>query len=88
VHWRRDLIVTANHALERDDEDQRNIAGRPRQYRKAGGGTPPPTSRCSKINGIDLPTAEIGETSVLKPGHFILAAACTAEGSPRAAMRS
>ncbi len=32
------------------------------------------------------PWRRSAETSTLKPGHFILAAACTAEGSPRAAI--
>jgi S1-C subfamily serine protease len=86
VHWRRDLIVTANHALERDDEINVTLPGGRASTAKLAGRDSTTDIALLKINGIDLPTAEIGETSVLKPGHFILAAACTAEGSPRAAM--
>ena len=86
LHWRRDLIVTANHALERDDEINVTLPGGRASTAKLAGRDSTTDIALLKINGIDLPTAEIGETSVLKPGHFILAAACTAEGSPRAAM--
>lgn len=86
VHWRLGLIVTANHALERDDEINVTLPGGRTTSAKLAGRDPSTDIALLKINGTDLPTAEIGETSTLKPGHFILAAACTAEGSPRAAI--
>jgi S1-C subfamily serine protease len=86
VHWRPGIIVTASHALEHDDEINVTLPGGRTTSAKLAGRDPSTDIAVLKMNGIDLPIAEIGDTSALKPGNFILAAACTAEGSPRAAM--
>lgn len=75
VHWRSGIIVTADHTVRRDEEitvrlpDNRivpvNLVGRDSSNDLA----------VLKLQDVDLPTAEIGDTQSLKVGHIVLAVA-------------
>jgi S1-C subfamily serine protease len=75
VHWRTGVIVTADHTVRRDEEitvtlpDNRTVAatliGRDSSTDLA----------VLKLQDVDLPTAEIGDTDALKVGNIVLAVA-------------
>lgn len=75
VHWRAGVIVTAEHTVRRDEEitvmlpDNRTVAatliGRDSSTDLA----------VLKIQEVELPTAEIGNTDTLKVGNLVLAVA-------------
>ena len=85
VHWRAGIIVTADHAIEREEDvtvtlpDGRNVpatlAGRDSTTDLA----------ILKIDAGDLAIAEKSDAGTLKTGNLILAAGRTAEGAVRAA---
>jgi S1-C subfamily serine protease len=73
VHWRQGVIVTAEHTIKREEEisvmlpDGRSIpatlAGRDASTDLA----------VLRLQGGEFPTAEIGESAMLKVGHLVLA---------------
>lgn len=75
VHWRQGVIVTAEHTIKREEEitvalpDGRSVpatlAGRDASTDVA----------VLKLQGVDLPTADIGDSAALKVGYLVLAVA-------------
>jgi S1-C subfamily serine protease len=75
VHWRQGVIVTADHTVKRDEEigvglpDGRTVpavlAGRDQSTDLA----------VLKLQGVEFPTAEIGDAVALRVGHLVLAVA-------------
>jgi S1-C subfamily serine protease len=75
VHWRQGVIVTAEHTVKRDEEisvglpDGRTVtavlAGRDQSTDLA----------VLKLQGVDFPTAEVGDAAALRVGHLVLAVA-------------
>jgi S1-C subfamily serine protease len=73
VHWRQGVVVTAEHTIKREEEisvmlpDGRSIpatlAGRDASTDLA----------VLRLQGGEFPTAEIGESALLKVGHLVLA---------------
>lgn len=86
VHWRAGIIVTADHALERDDEitvthpDQGTVAA------SLAGRDSSTDLAILRISPANFPVAEFGEAGELAPGSLVLAAGRTAEGTPRASL--
>jgi len=83
IHWRDGVIVTTDGTVRRDSEisvtlpDGRSIpaklAGRDRSTDLA----------VLRITAGSLPTARLGDSASLKPGHLVLALARLGEGGPR-----
>ena len=73
VHWRRGVIVTADHALDRDDKIDVELpdggivrgalVGRDRKMDLA----------VLRIRAVGLPTARFGDAAALRVGHIVLA---------------
>ena len=84
VHWRTGIIVTADHAVERDEDitvtlpDGRNVPA------TLAGRDPSTDIAILKIDAGNLAVAEKSDASTLKAGHLLLAAGRTAEGAARA----
>jgi len=86
VHWRSGVVVTADHTVRRDDEitvtlpDSRTVpatlAGRDSSTDLA----------VLKLQGVELPAAEIGDASLLKVGHLVLAVGRPGESGLSASM--
>ncbi len=86
VHWREGIIVTANHALERDEEITVTLAGGTNLAATLAGRDASTDLAVLKIEPQKLPVAERGNAGELKPGNLVLAAGRTAEGTPRASL--
>jgi len=86
VHWGGGIIVTVDHAVEHDDELNVTLPGGERVAAKLAGRDPSTDLAILRIDAGDLPVAQLAETASFAPGQFVLAAACTAEGGPRAAL--
>lgn len=86
VHWRSGVIVTADQTVKRDEEitvtlpDNRTVpatlAGRDSNTDLA----------VLRLQGVELPLAEIGDTKLLKVGNMILAVARPGESGLSASM--
>ncbi|GAP95551.1 S1C family serine protease [Leptolyngbya sp. NIES-2104] len=86
IHWRKNLIITADHTIQQDEEinvilpDGRStsasIAGRDSTMDIA----------VLRLESIDLPTAEIADSTQTKVGQIVLAVSRSAEGSTSASM--
>jgi serine protease DegQ len=86
IHWRPGIIVTADHALERDDEIMVTLPGGSTVTTSLAGRDPSTDLAVLRVEGHGLPLPEIGDTATLKVGHWVLAAGRTAEGGPRASL--
>src|SRR5262245_60837943 len=86
VHWRPGIIVTAEHALERDEEiivrlpDGRTVVG------MLAGRDPSTDIAILKIETVDPAVPEIADITTFKVGHWVLAAGRTSEGGLRASL--
>ena len=79
VHWRQGVIVTAEHTIKQEEEitvalpDGRSVpatlAGRDASTDLA----------VLKLEGGELPTADVGDSATLRVGHLVLAVACSGE---------
>ncbi len=86
VHWRTGIVVTANYALERDDEITVTLPDKTAVPATLAGRDPSTDLAILKISKQDFPVAERGDAGALRPGHFVLAAGRTAEGTGRASL--
>lgn len=86
VHWREGIVVTANHALERDEEISVTLPGGSTVAATVAGRDPSTDIAILKISAQNLPLVERGDAAALIPGHMVLAAGRTAEGTPRASL--
>lgn len=86
VHWRKNLILTADHTIQQDEEIRvilpdgqalsATIAGRDSTLDLA----------VLRLEAADLPTAEIADSTQTKVGQIVLAVSRSAEGSTSASM--
>jgi S1-C subfamily serine protease len=73
IHWHQGIVVTADHAIKRDEEitvtlpDGRTVAS------TLVGRDSSTDLAVLKLQGVELPVAEVGDTSLLKVGHLVLA---------------
>jgi S1-C subfamily serine protease len=74
VHWRQGVIVTADHTVERDEEITVTLPNGNTVAATLAGRDPGTDIAVLKVQGVELPAAEIGDDA-LKVGHFVLAVA-------------
>jgi S1-C subfamily serine protease len=86
VHWRPGIVVTADHALERDDEITVTLPDGRSAAATLAGRDPSTDLAILKLEGPELPVAETGDVTTLKVGHWVLAAGRTSEGGSRASL--
>ncbi len=86
VHWRPGILVTADHTLERDEEIGITLPDGKSSMAMLAGRDPSTDLAVLKLDQTDLPQAERANITGLRVGNFILSAARTAEGGPRASM--
>lgn len=73
VHWRQGVVITADHTLKRDEEITITLPdGRTVPATLAGRDSSTDLA-VLKLLGVELPAAEIGDASLLKVGHIVLA---------------
>lgn len=75
VHWRSGIIVTADHTVRRDEEITVTLPDNRKIPAKLVGRDSSTDLAVLKLQDVDLPTAEIGDTESLKVGHMVLAVA-------------
>jgi len=86
VHWRSGIVVTAEHALERDEEITVRLPDRQTVVGMLAGRDPSTDIAILKIETVDLPMPEIADITTFKVGHWVLAAGRTSEGGLRASL--
>ncbi|HEY9782327.1 MAG TPA: trypsin-like peptidase domain-containing protein [Leptolyngbyaceae cyanobacterium] len=75
VHWRSGVIVTADHTVRRDEEITVTLPDTRKVAAKLVGRDSSTDLAVLKLEDVDIPTAEIGDTELLKVGHMVLAVA-------------
>jgi S1-C subfamily serine protease len=75
VHWRQDLIVTAEHTVQRDEEITLTLPDGQTVKPELVGRDSSTDLAVLKLSSADLPVAEIGDANNLKIGHLALAVA-------------
>jgi len=83
VHWRPGIVVTADHALEREDEITLTFSDGRTGSAVLAGRDPGTDLAILKLQDATLPLAETGDISTLKVGHAVLAMGRTSEGGSR-----
>jgi S1-C subfamily serine protease len=86
VQWRPGIVVTTNHSTERDEEIAITLPGGRTVSATLAGRDPSTDLAVLKLEGAEtsaLPVPATGDTSALKPGHWIWTAGRTAEGGVR-----
>jgi S1-C subfamily serine protease len=73
VHWRRGVIVTADHALDRDEEIRVELPDGGAVRGMLVGRDPRTDLAVLRIRAIGLPTARFGDAASLQIGHMVLA---------------
>lgn len=73
VHWRRGVIVTADHALDRDDEIRVELPDGSTVRATLVGRDPKVDLAVLQIRAVGLPTAQFGDAAALRIGHMVLA---------------
>jgi S1-C subfamily serine protease len=86
VQWRPGVVVTADHAVEREEEIAVTLPDGSRTPATLAGRDPSTDLAILKVEGASLPPIEVGDAAALKAGHWILAAGRTAEGDARAGL--
>src|SRR5262245_16022482 len=86
VHWRPGIVVTAEHALERDEEIKITLPGGRTSIGTVAGRDSTTDLAIVKIDETGLPTPEIGDITTLRVGNLILVAGRTSEGGSRASL--
>ena len=87
VHWRAGIVVTTHHAIERGEEIGVTLPGGRTVPAVLAGRDPSTDLAILKLEAAEtavLPLPEIANVNELQPGHWILTAGRTAEGSARA----
>lgn len=86
VIWRPGIIVTANHAVEYDDEIAVTLPDQTRISATLAGRDPSTDLAILKFSGENAAVATQSDAAALHPGNLVLAAGRTAEGTPRASL--
>jgi S1-C subfamily serine protease len=87
VHWKPGIIVTADHTIKRDEEIVITLPDGTSANATLAGRDPSTDVAILKIDAAaagKLAAPDFGDLSALKVGHWVLVAARTAEGGPRA----
>jgi S1-C subfamily serine protease len=85
IHWRSNIIVTADHAIQRDEDVTVTLPNGSTIAATIAGRDSGTDIAVLSVDGIDLPTAQIA-AHPQKVGELVLAIARNAEGSVSASM--
>ena len=80
VHWRTGIVVTADHTIERDEGITVTLPSGKTIPATIAGRDAGTDLAVLRVDGADLPAAEIGNSADLKIGHIVLAVARPGEG--------
>jgi serine protease Do len=83
VLWKQGIIVTADHAIGRDEDIQVVLPGGATAEVILGGRDATTDLAILRITSGDLAAPEVGDSKSLKPGHWLLFAGRTFEGGTR-----
>lgn len=86
VYWREGIVVTANHAVERDEEIHLTFPDGGDVAATLGGRDASTDLAILKVTASKLAVPDRGSAGELKPGHLVVVAGRTAEGTPRAGL--
>ena len=86
VHWRQGIIVTADETIKRSEDITITLADGRTLPAILVGRDPSTDIAILKLQDIELPVAEIGEASLLKVGHMVLAVGRSSESGLSASM--
>jgi S1-C subfamily serine protease len=86
VHWRPGIVVTTAHTLEREEEITVTLPSGHSAGATLAGRDPSTDLAILKLEGPNLPVAELGDITTLKVGYLVLAAGRTSEGGSRASL--
>jgi S1-C subfamily serine protease len=75
VHWRQGVIVTADHTVKRDEDISVGLPDGRTAPAVLAGRDPSTDLAVLKLQGLEFPTAEIGDAAGLRVGHVVLAVA-------------
>lgn len=75
VYWKPGVVVTADHTLEREENITVTLPDGRKLPATLAGRDSGTDVAVLKVEGSDLPVAEIGDASTLKVGHIVLAIA-------------
>jgi S1-C subfamily serine protease len=73
IHWRKGVVVTANHTVRREDDINVLIHGGKRVSAKLAGRDPGTDLAILKFDEADLPVPRFGDPANLKLANFVLA---------------
>lgn len=86
VHWRKDLIVTAEHTLRRDEDITVTLAKGESTKAKLVGRDPGTDLALLSVDGLAAPVADIGDASTLRVGDLALVVGRSPNSGPNASM--
>ncbi len=86
VHWRQGIIVTADETIKRSEDITITLPDGRTLPATLVGRDPSTDIAVLKLQDIELPVAEIGEASLLKVGHMVLAVGRSSESGLSASM--
>jgi S1-C subfamily serine protease len=86
VAWRPNVVVTAEHAVKRDEGIQVTLPDGRQVPATLAGRDPGTDLAVLRLEGTNLHPAEFGDSAQLKPGHLALALARTPEGGLRTSL--
>ncbi len=86
VHWRQGIIVTADETIKRSEDITITLPDGRTLPATLVGRDPSTDIAILKLQNVELPVAEIGEASLLKVGHMVLAVGRSIESGLSASM--
>ena len=81
IVWRKDVIITANHSVRRESEISVVLPNGKRAEVKLAGRDSGTDLAILKVEGLDAPVAQVGDTATLKLANFVLALGRTRSGN-------
>jgi S1-C subfamily serine protease len=86
IHWRPGVVVTAQHALERDDEIPLTLPDGRTAPATVAGRDPGTDLAVLKVEAGSTATAEVGDADRLRVGHLVLALGRAGDGTAGASL--
>jgi S1-C subfamily serine protease len=86
IHWRQGIVVTADETIKREEEITVGLPDGRTVPATLVGRDPSTDVAVLKLQNVELPVAEIGDTSSLKVGHLVLALGRASESGLSASM--
>jgi S1-C subfamily serine protease len=86
IHWRRGVVVTSDETIKREEEITVGLPDGRTVPATLVGRDPSTDVAVLKLQDVELPVAELGDTSTLKVGHLVLALGRGSESGLSASM--